>query len=335
VTDRATFVAPANIAFVKYWGARDLDRAVPWNRSISMTLERCVSRCTVERAGSGRAERVLFRPGPGAPLAPAPPPFAARVRAHLDRLREAARADVPLDVATENTFPAAAGLASSASGFAALTLAAATVLGVDGTAEELSVLARLSGSGSAARSVLGGYVVWPRDTDDPSLAARALAPAEHWELRDVIAIVDSGEKTVSSRDGHARVRTSPYFERRLDRLGQRLEAVAEAISRRSLERMGPVIEEEAIDLHLIAMSSTPPIFYWKPATLAVLDAVRRLRDGGTPAWATMDAGPNVHVICEPAAEGVVARALADVPGVEDVVRDGVGPGPRAADEPVR
>jgi len=331
----ATYEAPSNIAFVKYWGARDPDRAVPWNRSISMTLDRCRTRCTVEHVRSREAEQVLFRPAPGAPLAPAPGPFAARVTAHLDRLRRASGRDARLRVATENSFPAAAGLASSASGFAALTLAATAALGVHATPGELSSLARQSGSGSAARSVFGGYVEWPRDFGDESVSAHVLAPAEHWDLRDVIAVVDASPKPVSSRDGHLRATTSPYFDRRLDRIDRRVEAVRAAIAERSLERMGPVIEDEAIDLHLIAMSSAPPIFYWKPATLAVLEAVRRLRDDRTAAWATMDAGANVHVICDPASEDKVARALQRVPGVQSVLRDRVGPGPRAVAEPVR
>jgi diphosphomevalonate decarboxylase len=373
---KATASAPANIAFIKYWGARDLDRALPLNPSISMTLTRCRSRTTVEVLpgpgddevlvaggrddGSNKAavRRLPENPGmdpdtraptadragdvgvsPGATpvLRPADAGFAARVRHHLDEIRRWAGLDpgaTAFRVATVNSFPAAAGLASSASGFAALTVATLAALGREATPAELSSLARRSGSGSAARSVLGGYVEWPgpesADPDDP--VAAVLAPAAHWDLRDLIAIVETGAKEVSSLAGHRRAPTSPYFGRRLEALPHRLAAVRRAILDRDFATLGPLIEEEAIDLHLIAMSSRPPIFYWKPATLEVLAALRTLRREGVPAWATIDAGANVHSICTPDAEAAVAARLAATPGVLDVIRDRVGEGPELHDE---
>jgi diphosphomevalonate decarboxylase len=232
-------------------------------------------------------------------------------------------------VTTGNSFPAAAGLASSASGFAALTVAGAAALGLDLDAGGLSSLARASGSGSAARSVLGGYVEWPEpaggDPDDPRAAQ--LAPAGHWDLRDVIAVVAAEAKEVSSLAGHRRAATSPYFARRLELVPDRLARVRRALAGRDLELLGATIEEEAIDLHLVAMSSRPAIHYWSPGTVAVLAAVRELRGTGVAAWSTMDAGPNVHVICGPEAEEAVAGRLAGIAAVREVLRDGVGDGP--------
>lgn len=328
---KATVLAPANIAFIKYWGALDLERVLPTNPSISMTLTRCASRTTVEWRARGEDE-VWVRGG--GELAPARGAFAAGVRRHLDVLRRATGAAGSFRVATENSFPAAAGMASSASGFAALTLAVVRALGLDLPTEELSSLARQSGSGSAARSVLGGYVEWPRGEGAEQAHAFPLAPAEHWDLRDVIAVVETGPKEVSSRDGHRRAATSPYFATRLALLPDRLAAVRQAIAGRDLEALGPTLEEEAIDLHLIAMSSRPPIFYWSPATVEVLAEVRQLRREGVGAWATMDAGANVHVVCEPAGEEAVAGRLAALPGVTQVLRDGVGPGPILDAEPL-
>ncbi len=336
---KATAVAPANIAFIKYWGTRDEERTVPFNPSISMTLSDCVSRCTVELAGAGVPVEVLLADGAGR-LAPAPPAFAAGVGRHLGRLADWAGYGGSFRVATANSFPTGAGLASSASGFTALALAAAAALGRALRPAELSELARRSGSGSAARSAWGGYVEWPAAAgSDPAEdagaggpgagAAAQLAPAEHWDLRDLVAVVDASPKGVSSRQGHRLAPTSPYFERRLALLPERLERVRRALADRSLARLGPVIEEEAIDLHLIAMSSRPPIHYWRPGTLAVLAEARRLRDEeGVAAWATIDAGPNVHLICEPAAEPVVAARMEALPEVEELIRDRVGTGPR-------
>lgn len=350
---KATASAPANIAFVKYWGARDLARALPVAPSISMTLEECRSRTTVEVLGPGAAGDEVLLAGPDGELEPAPERFASRVHRHLDRLREWAGGNGPrFRVATRNSFPAGAGLASSASGFAALAVAVAAALGRDplgGEADsedgagggldrgELSSLARRSGSGSATRSVIGGYVEWPAPAgtggdagteDDPR--AVQLAPASHWALADVIALVEERPKEVPSLDGHRLAPTSPHFERRLAELPRRLGEVRAAIRDRDLARLGPVVEEEAIELHLIAMSSRPPVFYWQPGTLEVLAEVRAMRapGSGLGAWATMDAGANVHVICPQAEAAEVAARLERLPSVRGVIRDRAGDGPR-------
>jgi len=322
-SDYTVSVAP-NIAFIKYWGATDLERALPCNASISMTMQVCTTRTTVRTLALGEPDEVWLATDDG--LVAAEGDFRDRAMAHLARLREGVGSDAGLAVATRNSFPAAAGIASSASGFAALTVATLGALGVATTEEELSILARRSGSGSASRSVMGGYVQWP-DGDDPESAARQIAPASHWDLRDVVVLVQRGAKSVSSLDGHRRATTSPHYGRRQEVLPDRLRAVRDAIASRDLGRLGPIIEEDAIELHLIAMSSAPPIFYWRPATLRVLEAVRELRNRGIEAYSTMDAGANVHVICPPEAEEHVVAHLEPLDGVHSVIRDRVGEGP--------
>jgi diphosphomevalonate decarboxylase len=327
---RVTVAAPANIAFIKYWGARDLQRAIPVNPSISMTLTRCVSETTVERLDPGSPDEALLM-GPDG-LAPATGSFRQRILDHLGRLRAWAGVSDGFRVATRNSFPASAGMASSASGFAALTTAVVAVLERHEDEATLSELARLSGSGSASRSVIGGYVEWPAPDSGDRCHAVQIAPPEHWDLCDVVALVQEGPKKVSSLDGHVRAVTSPHFDRRLEQVGDRLVEVRAAIAARDIERLGVVLEEDAIELHLIAMSSRPPIFYWAPPTLAVMSAIRDLRASGTSAWVTMDAGANVHVICEPDAEQRVVETLIEVDGIVDVLRDRVGPGPQRLDE---
>ena len=332
---RATAEAPANIAFIKYWGAHDLEQGVPLNASISMTLDRCVSTCTVETRPAesdepGSADEVFLAESEG--LQPAPEAFARRVLDHLDRLRSLVDDDVSFRVATKNSFPAAAGLASSASGFAALTLATTRALGLDPSSNELSILARRSGSGSAARSVLGGYVELPGGPHEEDVYARPLASAQDWELRDLVAVVATEPKSVSSLEGHRRVRSSPYFRERLALLPGRLDAVRQAIEARDFHLLGPVVEEEGIDLHLVAMSAIPPVFYWAPGTIEALDAVRQLRRDGVEAYSTMDAGPNVHVICRPADEAQVAERLTELSSVQRVIRDRVGSGPKLCED---
>lgn len=329
---KTTVVAPANIAFVKYWGARNLSAALPLDPSISMTLSVCTTTTSIETLGDGEADSIELVDATGT-RSPAPERFAARVLAHLERLRDRTGTRQGFHIATRNTFPAAAGLASSASGFAALAVAVSAALDEKCSGRELSIRARLSGSGSASRSVLGGYVEWPAAPgDDPEMPASSLFPAAHWPLADVIAVVETTEKDVTSLDGHRRAATSPHFETRRSLLPTRLAAVRLAIEERRLDLLGPILEEEAIELHLIAMSSRPAIFYWRPATLTVLAAVRRLREEGLPAWATMDAGANVHVICPREHSGTLANALRQESGVIEVIEDYVGDGPRFVED---
>ncbi len=335
MSHKFTVRSPSNIAFIKYWGARDLERAIPANPSLSMTLSNCYSRTTVEWLEEDGEHEVRWRVG-GDHLEAAPPAFAERVHRHLDVLRGWSRRGGRFRVATENSFPAAAGMASSASGFSALTLAVLGALGVEASPAEKSVLARRSGSGSAARSVMGGYVEWPADGEAPEdgveCYARQIADADHWDLRNVIAVVERGAKETSSLDGHRRARTSPYWRTRQRRLPERLQAVREAIAARDLERLGGLVEAEAIDLHCVAMTSEPAIFYWQPATLTVLAEVRAMRRDGVAAYSTMDAGANVHVICSPESESEVAARLERLDVDLSLIHDGVGSGPVVEDE---
>ncbi|MFB7511644.1 diphosphomevalonate decarboxylase [Streptomyces sp. NPDC056144] len=327
-TDVVTAVAPANIALIKYWGVRDEAAVLPANPSLSMTLDTCVSRCTARRLDGG-VDEIWWRTADGE-TGPAPQPVADGIRRHLARLREPG--GPPLRIVTGNTFPTAAGIASSASGFTALTLAVTTLL--DGRRPEpdrLSVLSRLSGSGSAARSAYGGYVRWPATPEDPAGPAAQVAPADSFPLCDVIAVVDDRPKGTSSREGHRRALTSPYFARRLELLPERTAVVEQALRERDFTRLAEAVETEAVDLHLIAMSASPATFYWRPATLAVLAAVRALRDGGIDACATIDAGPNVHVLTTPERVDEVRRAVGAVPGVLRTLTDAAGDGPCLSD----
>lgn len=330
MANKSTVRSPSNIAFIKYWGAEDLARAIPANPSLSMTLRSCYSRSTVEWLEEDGEHEIRWRAGDGE-LETAPPAFAERVHRHLDVLRHWSKRGGRFRVATENSFPSAAGMASSASGFSALTLATLGALDLEASPAELSVLARRSGSGSAARSVMGGYVEWPTDGDeqasDVRCYARQIAGADHWDLRNVIAVVERGAKSTSSLDGHRRARTSPYWPTRQQQLPGRLQAVREAIEQRDLERLGTVVEAEAIDLHCVAMTSEPAIFYWRPATLEVLAAVRAMRRDGVAAFSTMDAGANVHVICSPESESEVAARLGRLDIELSLIHDGVGTGP--------
>lgn len=330
MSTRVTWSAPSNIAFIKYWGTRDTARVLPYHASISMSLAVCRSTTTVEVAPQLADDEIWWVEAGHRTLAAGS--FRAKAAQHLDTLRRELGRSERLRVATRNSFPSSAGLASSASGFAALAVAVSRAFGLALEPGPLSVLARLSGSGSAARSVAGGFIEWPAGPRAEDGWISELARAEDWDLANVIAILESGPKEVSSLDGHRRASTSPYFEHRRALVPERLAAVRRAIAERDFEQLAPLVETDAIDLHVIAMTSVPPIFYWNPASLAVLAAVRHLRRDGVPAAATLDAGANVHVLCPAATAEAVAARLAAVPGVQELIRDRVGTGPRPEDE---
>ncbi|NRA94741.1 MAG: diphosphomevalonate decarboxylase [Planctomycetes bacterium] len=328
---KATASAPSNIAFIKYWGATDLDHALPANASLSMTLEVCRTTTTVQVHDDDGPDTIRIAPGDGT-LTTAPDSFNERFARHLARLRERLGVHGRVEAVTHNSFPSDAGIASSASGFAALAYAISAAFDRLDTPEEMSVRARLSGSGSAARSTFGGYVMWPSDPGAPDSPATQHASPDI-DLRDVIALVQGGPKPVSSLEGHRRAATSPHFATRQEHLPERTRRLSDALTGGDFDTFTELLEEETIDLHLVAMSSTPPILYWEPGTLAVIRSVRRLREqDGVPCAFTMDAGANVHVICPPSSEDAVAAAISALPSVHDVIRDRVGSGPRNESE---
>jgi diphosphomevalonate decarboxylase len=230
------------------------------------------------------------------------------VSAFLDRV---ASPRPPCEVVTANNFPTGAGLASSASGFAALALAASRAAGQALDPAALSVLAR-QGSGSACRSIFGGFVAWDlgaRD-DGEDDHARPLAPPEHWDVRMVVAVVAGGPKAVGSTAGMERSRTtSPLWAAWRSMSPGLVQRGIEAVASRDLEALGTVMEQSTFAMHATMQTATPPLLYWQPATVAVLQAVFGLRRAGVGAWATMDAGPQVKVLCEAADAERVARTI--------------------------
>jgi len=314
---KVTAFASANIAFIKYWGNRDASLRLPYNSSLSMNLSAATTTTTVQFDNHLPNDTVIIggeeQHGP----------VRARVVAHLDRVRALAGSVARALVISQNSFPMGTGIASSASAFAALSLAATAAAGLNLSERELSALARL-GSGSAARSVPGGFVEWIAGDSHETSYAYSIAPPEHWDLRDVVAIVSHIPKPVGSTDGHAAALTSPYFATRLALLPDRHARLKQAILERDLAVLGPLMEEEAISLHVIALTSHPPIYYWAPATLELMLAVRAWRGEGLPVYFTLDAGPNVHLICTAADAPIVEARVRAMAGVRDVLVNAPG-----------
>ena len=318
---RASARAYANFALIKYWGKADARLNVPAVGSISITLDALWSDTDVEFDEILAADDLELDGGRRADQL-------AKVSACLDLVRERAGIRTRARVVSRNNFPTGAGLASSASGFAALVRAAAAALELDLTPRELSILAR-RGSGSAARSIFGGFVEMHagRASDGSDSFAEPLLASDAWPLEIAIAVTATGEKEIGSRSGMtSSADSSPYYSAWVETQEADLAAAREAIAERDFAALAAVAEHNCLKMHALALANDPPLLYWNPATVDCLHAIRRLRATGVPVFFTIDAGPQVKAICLPGARARVEAALRERPGVLDVLRSGLGPG---------
>ena len=311
-THTATAIAHPNIAFIKYWGNRDSALRLPVNGSISMNLDGLFTRTTVSFQPSLGVDELIINghevTGKGL----------ERVSDILEVVRQSAGLGLKAEVVSENNFPTGAGIASSAAAFAALALASVRAAGLSWSEAAVSRLARL-GSGSASRSIPAGFVEWKMGVDDLDCYAFSIAPPGHWALADCVAVVSAGHKDTGSTEGHALAPTSPLQAARVADAPRRLDICRRAILERDFDSLAAVIEHDSDIMHAVMMTSQPALFYWKPATLAVMSAVREWRAAGLPAAYTIDAGPNVHVICPQDFSTEVAELAKDLPGVSSVL----------------
>ncbi len=312
-----TAQAHPNIAFIKYWGNRDNELRLPANGSISMNLDGLFTQTTVRFQPSLPFDELIIngRAVVGKGL--------ERVSHVLDLVRRMAGIDDNAEVISENNFPSGAGIASSAAAFAALALAASKAAGLNLSERELSILAR-RGSGSAARSIPGGFVEWQMGQSEEDSYAFSLAPVDHWNLADCIAIVSAAHKKTGSSEGHAIAATSPLQNARIADAPRRLEICRNAILNRDFEAFARIIELDSDMMHAVMMTSNPPLMYWQPATVEIFHQVREWRASGLPVGYTVDAGANVHVLCLGEYAGEVEKRLREAPGVSNVLRAGVG-----------
>jgi diphosphomevalonate decarboxylase len=316
----ATAIAHPNIALVKYWGKRDLALNLPAVPSVSLTLDAFRTRTQVVW---GVEEDAVHHDGQ-----PAPARFRTKVLDFLDRIDPDRP---PVMVLTENNFPSGAGLASSASGFAALAVAATRAAGRTDDRTALSILAR-QGSGSACRSLFGGFVEWRMGSraDGTDSHGIPIAQASYWDVAMVVAVVTEAAKDVSSREGMESSRkTSPFYKAWCDTAAADVEIAKDAIYDRDVEALGRVMEHSTMKMHATMMAGSPSLLYWLPGTVAVLGEVKALRAQGIGAWATMDAGPQVKVLCRRADAEQVRAAL--LPHARQVHILGPG-GPARLDE---
>ena len=311
-----TAVAHANIALAKYWGKADVAANLPAVPSLSLTLEGLRSRTRVTPDAALETDAVALDGSPASGRS------RERVVALLDEVRALTGTTARLRVESHNDFPTAAGLASSASGFAALALGASVALGADLPLATLSSIARKA-SASAARSLFGGFVALRLGAE----AAEPVLAASEFPLDMVIAVTATGPKETSSTEGMRHtLATSPYYRAWVDAAPGMFAEVERALRARDLEALGVLVEQSALAMHASMLAARPALVYFTPATLRAMERVRALRKAGTLAFYTMDAGPHVKVLCRPADASAVASALGAVEGVERVIVSGAGPG---------
>ncbi|WP_196240384.1 diphosphomevalonate decarboxylase [Dyella choica] len=321
---RAASQAQPNIALVKYWGKRDAALNLPVVGSLSITLESLWTRTDVRFVPGQQGDRVSLN-------GRSDEAEAKRISKCLDLLRACAGVDYGAEVASRNNFPTAAGLASSASGFAALVHAGARALGLELSLAEQSVLARRC-SGSAARSIFGGYVEWAHGklADGTDSVARPLLDAEAWPLRVAVAITSTAAKQVGSTEGMRRTaETSPYQSAWIETQEADLGVARDAIRARDFDALARISEYSCLKMHALALAAQPGLLYWNGATVECMHRVRALRQQGVPVFFTVDAGPQLKAVCAPSAIEQVKAALRDVPGVLEVLDTGLGEGARA------
>jgi len=317
--NKSTARAHPNIALIKYWGNLDYGLRLPANSSLSFSLDTLETQTTVQFDDQLNADHVVIDDLPANDSA------SRRVHLHLDRIRQLADIKTYAYVESNSNFPSGAGIASSASAFAALTLAACSACNLQLDSRSLSRLAR-QGSGSASRSIFGGFVVWHTGKSDAESYAESIADKDHWPIVDVIAMVNTSHKSVGSSEGHLRAETSPLQSIRVADTPRRLEICRQAIMDRDFNALASIVELDSNMMHAVMMTSKPALLYWSAATIEIMKTVSHLRHEGLDACYTIDAGPNVHCICTREHARVVADTLNNIPGVVDVLESPPGNG---------
>ena len=329
---KASAVANANIALVKYWGKRDPKLMLPNHGSISMTTQGLSAHTTVEfNVKYGRDILILN----GKEIDISSEDYQEYVGNFMRVVREISGNKTPVKIVSNNNFPTAAGLASSAAGFAALAVAVNEALNLGMDKRELSMLAR-RGSGSATRSIYGGFVEWKRGekADGTDSYAEQILKPEHWkEFRMVICITSRKEKKIKSRAGMSQtVKTSPMYKAWLETVEKDLEKVRKGILYRDFTLVGKTAEENCLKMHATMITTKPPIIYWGPGTMEIIHSIMDWRDSGVEAYFTIDAGPQVKIMCVEKDTEEILRRVKELKGVEEVIVTKPGEDAKVVDE---
>lgn len=308
---KKTAAAPSNIAFIKYWGKKDERLRLPTNGSISMNLSNLSTTTTVDFSSGYQQDSVIVDGSSDEKQT-------KRVIKHLDRIRELAKVDNRAKVVSKNNFPVSTGLSSSASGFAALTLAGICAAGLSLSERQLSQLARLA-SGSSCRSIPDGFVEWKIGDNHQSSYAVSIFPADWWDIIDVVVVVSRVKKEISTAEGQKLAKTSLFFKTRLIKIKDKISRVKLYIERRDFKKFGELVENEALELHSIMFTSKPSLIYLLPETLKIMRMINNWRNEGLPAYFTVNTGQNIHLICQKGDLNKIVSRLKNLSIVKDII----------------
>jgi len=311
--------AHANIALIKYWGKKDDKLGLPMNSSLSLTLHCFYTETEVIFDNNIEEDFFYLNEYIQDKVA------TNKISQFLDLFRSAVSMSTKAIVKSVNYVPTAAGLASSASGFAALAAAANIASGLNLNNKELSMYAR-QGSGSATRSIYGGFVEWREGTSKDDSYAIAIDDAD-WDIGMVVVLINKKEKAVSSREGMRRtVNTSPFYKGWLESANEDLRQIKIAIKKQDIEQVGMIAERNGLKMHGTMLGATPPLLYWEPNSILVMQIVYELRNDGIPCYFTMDAGPNVKIICKLSDSNRIKDKLKQNFEEGQIIATGPGPG---------
>lgn len=308
---KATATAPSNIAFTKYWGKKDEKLRLPENGSISMCLSNLLTTTTVQFSDSYKEDEIVIN-GIKNNLE------SKRVIKHLDRIRTLAKTKLHAKVVSHNNFPSSTGLSSSASGFAALTVAAAAAAGLRPSEKELSILAR-QGSGSACRSIPSGFVEWTGGKTNETSYAKQIFPPSYWKIADVVTIVSSGKKEIPTSIGQQTATSSPFLKTRLANMKRKNQLVKKLIHDRNFTKFGELIEAEALELHTIMMTQNPPLIYLEPDSILLMKLCQKWRAEGLLVYFTLNTGQDIHLIVEQKNISKLKAKLKKIKGVKQII----------------
>jgi len=286
---KATCQAPANIAFIKYWGKKNEKLRIPLNSSISMNLSNVYTITTIEFSSSFKKDSFQFKNE-----------FALvqekqRVFKNLDRIRKIAGINLFAKIVSQNSFPKSIGMSSSASGLAALILASCQAAGLNFSEKKLSQIARVA-SGSSCRSIPDGFVEWQAGSNDKNSYAFSLFPADYWQIFDVVVIVNEKTKKIKSTSGHSLAATSPFLKTRLQGMAKKIKLIKKYLQKKDFTAFGELCEKEALNMHAIMISSWPSLLYWTSETLVLMKMAQQWRNQGLETYFTLNTGQTVHFL---------------------------------------
>ncbi|MFX1468994.1 MAG: diphosphomevalonate decarboxylase [Promethearchaeota archaeon] len=319
---KASAIAYSNIALVKYWGHWNKlspELNIPLNDSVSMTKyglsenSHLQAHTTIEFSENLKKNKAILNDNilKGRDM--------ERILKVINPLKKLKKIDYNFKMVSFNDFPTQAGLASSAAGFAALTIAASKALNLNLTQKELSTFARL-GSGSAARSIQGGFVYWHRGYSHETSYAEQICDPDYFDINAIIAIIDKGRKVVTSDLGHELAKTSIFNTIRVKKSHEQADEIKRAILDDDFKKVGMITEKNCIYMHAVMMTSEPALFYWNPLTLSVIKKVFYIRKSeNLDCFFTIDAGPNVHCLCRPENTEYIQNMIESIEGIENTI----------------